>query len=131
MAHNMVHTVNGPSGIKLMRLGLTNRIVNDSDSKSIYFNRRFRSDSDSNDLFESTIAISIYNCSIFNILPIKSIFSIYYQLKYRLKSTKCQLFHQNRSIYIKKGRFILKKVNFYGKWWSKPILYIIELFLIN
>ena len=77
---------------KLMRLGLTNWIVNDSDSKPIYFDHRFWSDLDSNDLFESTIAISIYNRSIFDILSIKiHLFVIYYQLKlifsiyYRLK----------------------------------------------
>ena len=37
------------AGVKLMPLGLTNQIVNDSDSKPADFNRQFRSDSISND----------------------------------------------------------------------------------
>ena len=45
--------------IKLMRLGVTNQIVDDSDSKPVNFDRRFRSDSKSNDKFELTIAIWI------------------------------------------------------------------------
>ena len=54
-----------------MQIGLTNQIVDDSDSKLSYFDRRFQSDSDSNDVFESMIAISI----------IIDLFLIYYQLK--------------------------------------------------
>ena len=45
--------------IKLMRFEALNRIVDDSDSKAIYIDPRFRSDSISNDLIESTIAILI------------------------------------------------------------------------
>ena len=56
---------------KLMWLGLTNWIVDHLDSKLIYWDRQFRSDSKSTNVFESTIAISIYNQSIFDILPIK------------------------------------------------------------
>ena len=44
---------------KLMRLGLTNRIVDDLDSKPVYFDRRLLSNSKSNDKSESTISISI------------------------------------------------------------------------
>ena len=44
---------------KLMRLGLTNRIVNNLDSKPANFDRRFWSDSKSNDESELAIAISI------------------------------------------------------------------------
>ena len=55
---------------KLMRFEALNWIVDDSDSKAIYIDPRFRSDSISNDLIESTIAISIKNWS----------FSIYFQL---------------------------------------------------
>ena len=46
-------------GIKLMRFGLMNRIVVDSDFKAVDFDRRLRSDSKSNDESESTIAILI------------------------------------------------------------------------
>ena len=42
---------------KLMGLEVTNQIVNNSDSKLADFDRRFGSDSKSNDEFESTIAI--------------------------------------------------------------------------
>ena len=49
----------GPISTKLMRLGLTNWIIDDSDFKPVNFDRRFQSDSKSNDEFESTIAISI------------------------------------------------------------------------
>ena len=42
-----------------MRLGLTNRIVDDSDSKPVDIDHWFRSDSKSNDGFESAIAILI------------------------------------------------------------------------
>ena len=45
--------------IKLMRLGPTNRIVDGSDSKAVDFDRRFRSNSISTPIFESTIVISI------------------------------------------------------------------------
>ena len=45
--------------IKLVRLGLTNQIVGDWDFKPVNFDRRFQSDSKSNDESESTIAISI------------------------------------------------------------------------
>ena len=44
---------------KLMRFQVPNRIVDDSDFKPIYFDRRFRSNWINNDLIESTIAISI------------------------------------------------------------------------
>ena len=39
---------------KLMRLGLTNRIVDDSDFKPVDFDRRFQSNFKSNDGFESS-----------------------------------------------------------------------------
>ena len=44
---------------KLMWLGLTNRMVDDSDSKPADFDRRFRSDSRSNDVFEIQRRIQI------------------------------------------------------------------------
>ena len=44
---------------KLMRFGLTNWIVNDSDFKVVNLDRSLRSDSKSNDESESKIAISI------------------------------------------------------------------------
>ena len=43
--------------IKLMRFEVPNGIVDNSDSKAVYFDRRFRSDSDFIDEFESLIAI--------------------------------------------------------------------------
>ena len=51
--------------IKLMRLGVTNQMVDDSDSKPVNFNRWFWSDSKSNDGFESSIAILI-NSQLFS-----------------------------------------------------------------
>ena len=48
-----------PPSTKLMRLGSPNRIDDDSDSKAIYIDRRIIINSDSNDLIESTITISI------------------------------------------------------------------------
>ena len=63
-AKNYSQEYRGPPGIpkgpaKLMRLGPTNRIVHDSDSKAVDFDRRFWSNSISMTIFESTIAISI------------------------------------------------------------------------
>ena len=52
---------------KLMQLGVTNRIVGNSDSKPANFDRWFWSDSKSNHGFESTIAISI----VFDLKSIK------------------------------------------------------------
>ena len=48
---------------KLMRFEARNPIIDDSDSKAIYIDRRFWSDSIFNDLIKSTIAISIKNRS--------------------------------------------------------------------
>ena len=45
--------------IKLMGLGVTNRMVDDSDFKWANFDCRFRSDWDFNNDFDWTIAISI------------------------------------------------------------------------
>ena len=44
---------------KVMRLGLMNRIIDDSDFKLVNFDCRLQSDSKSNDESELTIAISI------------------------------------------------------------------------
>ena len=49
------HLISG----KLMQLGVTNLMVDDSDFKLVDFDCRFRSDSDFNDEIESRIAISI------------------------------------------------------------------------
>ena len=51
---------------KLMRLGPTNRIVDDSDSKAVDFDRRFRSDLISTTIIESTIIESTIAISILN-----------------------------------------------------------------
>ena len=53
---------------KLMRLGPTNQIVNDSVSKAVDVDRRFRSDSIPTILIEL-----IKNCSIFDVNQFKSI----------------------------------------------------------
>ena len=58
---------------KLMRLGVTNRIANDSDFKPFNFDCLFRSDLDFNDEFELTIAISIDFQSNYNYNPSISI----------------------------------------------------------
>ena len=48
LANQIVINVFMPLQIKLMRLGPSNRIVDDSDSKPADFHRQFRSDSKSN-----------------------------------------------------------------------------------
>ena len=53
------HVFNWTSYTKLMRLEVTNLIVDDLDFKPVNFDSPFGSDSKSNDGFESTIAISI------------------------------------------------------------------------
>ena len=54
-----IKKVEARAHFKLMRLGLTNRIVNDWDFKPVDLDRRLPSDSKSNDESELTISISI------------------------------------------------------------------------
>ena len=78
-----------------MELGLTNQIVNDSDSNLADFNRRFQSNSKSND--ESELAITIM---------------IYFWLKDQKRPSKCQLINQKWQIILKTTIYIINLVVF-------------------
>ena len=93
-----------------MRLGLTNRIVKDSDFKAVDFHRRLRSDSKSNDESESTIAISIwirYKIDLFrhkiNLFRFK--FDLF-QLKDQKRPSKFQLINWKQQIISKPTIYI-------------------------
>ena len=86
--------------LRLMRLGLTKRNVDDSDSKLADFDRWFWSDSKSNDGFD-LFSLSIY-------LRLKS---IYFRLKDRKRPSKFRFFNRKWR-FISKMRFILKTTNY-------------------
>ena len=98
-----------------MRLGLTNRIVDDLDFKVVDFDRRLRSDSKSNHESESTIAIWFrYKIDLFpykiDLFPYKidlfrSKFDLFW-LEDRKRLSKCRLINRKWWIISKTTIFI-------------------------
>ena len=101
---------------KLMRLGLTKQIVDDSDFKPVDFNCRFQSDSKSNDKSKSTIAISIKIWS----------FSIYFLLKDLIRPSKCWLSNWKRWLLNRKQQLFNWKRQF--KWKTTKIRSFLTIF---
>ena len=90
-----------PLWIKLMRLGVKNRIINNLDSKQANFDHQFRSDSDFNLKINSTIAVLIkfycnfdHNRSIWLKSIDFNLFWSFFWLKDQKRPSKFQLFTQ-------------------------------------
>ena len=95
-----------------MWLGLTNQIVDDSDSKPANFDRRFRSDSKYNDESELAIAILIwFDLFLIKIDQFRSDFDLF-SIKTSKTAIQMLIIKSKTTIYVKKTIYIENLVVF-------------------
>ena len=96
-----------------MRLGLTNRIVDDSDSKPADFDCQFRSSISVQFKIQQRIRIGGCNFDLNSIIfDLNRSISIYFWLKDLKRPSKCRFFNQKQRLINQKWWIILKTANY-------------------